>query len=63
MTVTVAEEDGVHRALVPGADTVLRCCREGHESAGEAARHARAIARVMAREAPDCRSVTLGFSH
>ena len=50
MTVTVAEENGVHRALVPGADTVLRCCREGHESAGEAARHARAIARAMARQ-------------
>lgn len=51
MTVTVAEEDGAHRALVPGDGTVLRCCEAGHESAEEAGRHAQRLARAMARNA------------
>ena len=44
MTVTVAEEDLRHRALID--ETV--CCEAGHPDAIEAAQHARRLTRAMA---------------
>jgi hypothetical protein len=48
VTVTVAEENGGHRALI---DETIPCCSPGHPDAGEAARHAWRLTRAIARKA------------
>lgn len=47
MTVTVAEDDGWHRALIYGT---IPCCSPGHPDAEEAARHAWKLTRAIARK-------------
>jgi hypothetical protein len=47
VTVTVAEEDLRHRALI---DEALPCCEVGHEGAEEAARHAWTLTRAIVRK-------------
>lgn len=49
MTVDVTEEDLRYRAEVPVDDDALPCCEVGHEGAEEAARHAWALTRAIAR--------------
>ena len=51
MTVTVAEQDGRHRAAVPVDDGELPCCTAGHPDAAEAASHAWKLTRAIARKA------------
>lgn len=46
MTVTVAEEDLRHRAVI---DQSIPCCEPGHPDAAEAALHAWKLATAIAR--------------
>lgn len=55
MTVTIVEDDGMHRAVVSVDGTGAWCCEAGHLEAEEAAQHAwklkAAIDRKTARAA------------
>jgi hypothetical protein len=47
VTVTIAEEDLRHRALVDG---IIPCCSAGHPDAESAALHAWRLTRAIARK-------------
>jgi len=49
MTVTVAQTDDRHRALVPNGERPAFCCEHGHADAASAALHAWKLIRAIAR--------------
>lgn len=50
MTVTIVEDDGMHRAVVSVDGTGAWCCESGHLEAEDAAAHAWKLTRAMARK-------------
>jgi len=50
VTVTVENDNGIHRAIIPFEGQSFPCCTAGHPDALSAARHAQKLARAITRK-------------